>query len=91
MSTTFRLNADELTPSFLDKDKVMFMHRHIRISVSEEETPFLSSNGTAAPNGVFGKNLLDVIDSLPHLSKEEADAFADDLREIRPMGNSPLF
>jgi hypothetical protein len=90
MSTTFRLNADELTPSFLDKLKAMFAHQHLRISVSTEESPFSSSNGAIVPRGVVGKNLLEVIDSLPPLSKEEAVAFANDLREIRRMGNAPL-
>ena len=90
MSTTFRLNADELTPSFLDKLKAMFAHQQIRISVTAEETTSASPNGTVIPRGVLGKDLLQVVDSLPYLSKEDVDAFAKDLREIRSMGNVPL-
>ena len=83
MSTTFRLNADELGPSFLDKIKAMFAHQHIRISVTREET------GSSSP-GVFGSDLLRVIDSFPQFSKEESEAFSSDLREVRRMGNQPL-
>ncbi|HET6402217.1 MAG TPA: hypothetical protein VFH95_12580 [Candidatus Kapabacteria bacterium] len=90
MSTTFRLNADELEPSFLEKLKAMFAHQRIRISVTAEEPATASMNGTASPRGVRGKDLLGVIDSLAHLSKEETEAFAKDLREIRRLGNAPL-
>ncbi len=84
MSTTFRLNADELEPSFLEKLKAMFAHKYIRISVTPEES------APAFPKGVLGKDLLSVLDSLPKLSEENADAFSEDIREIRRMGNAPL-
>ena len=44
MSTTFRLNADELEPSFVDKIKTLFAHKNIAVTVYEEdETDYLSS------------------------------------------------
>ena len=44
MSTTFRLNADELEPSFVEKIKLLFAHKDIAVTVYEEdETDYLSS------------------------------------------------
>ena len=44
MSTTFRLNADELEPSFVEKIKFLFAHKDIAVTVYEEdETDYLSS------------------------------------------------
>jgi hypothetical protein len=44
MSTTFRLNADELEPSFVEKIKLLFAHKDIAVTIYEEdETDYLSS------------------------------------------------
>jgi|GEM_PF-3870107 len=90
MSTIFQLNADELTPFFLEKLKAMFAHQHIRIFVTSEEIPAVFPHGNAIPKGVVGEDLIKVIDSLPRFSKEDSEAFAKDLGEIRRMGNTPL-
>jgi len=90
MNTTFRLNGDELTPSFFDMLRGMFAHKNIYISVSEEEPSFISLSKPATPKGVVGKDLLRVIDSFPRLSKENTDSFAQDVHEIRQLANTPL-
>ena len=90
MNTTFRLNGDELTPSFFDMLRGMFAHKIIYISVSEEEPSSAPLGNPASPHGVIGKDLLRVIDALPRLSKENAESFAHDIREIRQLGNAPL-
>ncbi len=44
MSTTFRLNADELEASFVEKIKTLFSHKNIAVTIYEEdETDYLSS------------------------------------------------
>ena len=44
MSTTFRLNADELEPSFVEKIKILFAHKDIAVTIYEEdENDYLSS------------------------------------------------
>jgi len=44
MSTTFRLNADELEPSFVEKIKTLFAHKDIAVTIYEEDaTDYLSS------------------------------------------------
>ena len=90
MNTTFRLNGDELTPSFFDMLRGMFAHKNIFISVSEDEPASVSLDKHVIPKGVIGKDLLRVIDSLPRLSKENAESFARDIHEIRILGNTPL-
>ena len=37
MSTTFRLNADELEPSFVEKIKTLFAHKDIAVTIYEED------------------------------------------------------
>ena len=37
MSTTFRLNADELEPSFVEKIKLLFAHKDIAVTIYEED------------------------------------------------------
>jgi hypothetical protein len=37
MSTTFRLNADELGPSFVEKIKMLFAHKDIAVTIYEED------------------------------------------------------
>nr|VFJ44663.1 MAG: hypothetical protein BECKFM1743C_GA0114222_100153 [Candidatus Kentron sp. FM]VFJ52558.1 MAG: hypothetical protein BECKFM1743A_GA0114220_101046 [Candidatus Kentron sp. FM]VFK09527.1 MAG: hypothetical protein BECKFM1743B_GA0114221_101077 [Candidatus Kentron sp. FM] len=50
MYTTYRLNADELTPGFLDALKTLFKHKTIEISVcdmgeiEQDETAYLFGN-----------------------------------------------
>jgi hypothetical protein len=89
MHATFRLNADELGAPLLEKIRSMFAHQQIRISIEPVEEGILRNGDPTAP-GVPVKNLVEVLDSLPHLSKENADAFAKDLEEIRRIGNAPL-
>ncbi len=44
MSTTFRLNADELEPFFVEEIKTLFAHKDIAVTIYEEdETDYLSS------------------------------------------------
>ncbi len=44
MDITFRINADDLEPSFIEKLKALFPHKNIAVSVYEEdETDYLSS------------------------------------------------
>ena len=37
MSTTFRLNADELEASFVEKIKTLFAHKDIAVTIYEED------------------------------------------------------
>jgi hypothetical protein len=37
MSTTFRLNADELEASFVEKIKQLFAHKDIAVTIYEED------------------------------------------------------
>ena len=37
MSTTFRLNADELKPSFIEDIKALFAHKDIAVTIYEED------------------------------------------------------
>ena len=37
MSTTFRLNADELEASFVEKIKALFAHKDIAVTIYEED------------------------------------------------------
>ena len=37
MSTTFRLNADELESSFIEKIKFLFAHKDIAVTIYEED------------------------------------------------------
>jgi hypothetical protein len=44
MSTTFRLNADDLEPSFIEKIKTLFAHKDITVTIYEEDaSDYLSS------------------------------------------------
>ncbi len=68
MSTTFRLNADELEPSFVEKIKTLFAHKDIAVTIYEEdETDYLSSTRSnrehldhAISDIREGKNMVDV-------------------------------
>lgn len=37
MQTTYRLNADDLNPDFIESLKVLFRHKHIEITVHETD------------------------------------------------------
>jgi len=73
MYTTYRLNADELTPGFLNALKTLFKHKAIEISVcdaeeiEQDETAYLLGNSSnrarlleAAENVANRKNLVSV-------------------------------
>jgi antitoxin YefM len=68
MSTTFRLNADELENSFVGKIKTLFAHKDIAVTIYEEdETDYLSSAranrehlDSAIADIQEGKNLVEV-------------------------------
>ncbi len=68
MSTTFRLNADELEPSFVEKIKTLFAHKDIAVTIYEEdETDYLSSTRSnrehldrSIANIREGKNMIEV-------------------------------
>jgi len=68
MYTSYRLNADELTPGFLDALKTLFKHKTIEISVcdaeqmEQDETAYLLANRArllaAVENVANGQNLV---------------------------------
>ena len=68
MSTTFRLNADELEPSFVEKIKTLFAHKDIAVTIYEEdETDYLSTTRSnrehldrSIANIREGKNMIEV-------------------------------
>nr|VFJ45807.1 MAG: hypothetical protein BECKFW1821A_GA0114235_101110 [Candidatus Kentron sp. FW]VFJ46569.1 MAG: hypothetical protein BECKFW1821B_GA0114236_100113 [Candidatus Kentron sp. FW] len=73
MHTTYRLNANELTPGFLDALKTAFKHKAIEISVcdvgeaDQDETAYLLANPAnrarlleAVENVAGGRNLVSV-------------------------------
>src|SRR5438105_1805070 len=72
MSTTFRLNADELKPSFIEDIKALFAHKNIAVTVYEEdETDYLSSTranrehlDSVIADVRAGKNMVDVDSSI---------------------------
>nr|VFK80143.1 MAG: antitoxin YefM [Candidatus Kentron sp. SD] len=80
MYTTYRLNADELTPGFLDALKTLFKHKTIEISVCDteqierDETAYLLGNPVnrarlleAVENVANGQNLVSVdLDDVAH-------------------------
>ncbi|HET6402021.1 MAG TPA: hypothetical protein VFH95_11560 [Candidatus Kapabacteria bacterium] len=72
MSTTFRLNADELEASFVEKIKQLFAHKDIAVTIYEEdETDYLSSTRSnrerldqAVSDIQEGKNMIKVDPSI---------------------------
>jgi hypothetical protein len=59
MSTTFRLNADELESSFVEKIKLLFAHKDIAVTIYEEdETDYLSS--TQANREHLDRSIVDI-------------------------------
>nr|VFK43730.1 MAG: hypothetical protein BECKTC1821D_GA0114238_101811 [Candidatus Kentron sp. TC] len=80
MYTSYRLNADELTPGFLDALKTLFKHKTIEISVcdaeqaEQDETVYLLANPAnrarllaAVENVANGQNLVSVdLDDVAH-------------------------
>nr|VFK37949.1 MAG: hypothetical protein BECKTC1821E_GA0114239_1001162 [Candidatus Kentron sp. TC]VFK51270.1 MAG: hypothetical protein BECKTC1821F_GA0114240_100121 [Candidatus Kentron sp. TC] len=80
MYTSYRLNADELTPGFLDALKTLFKHKTIEISVcdaeqaEQDETAYLLANPAnrarllaAVENVANGQNLVSVdLDDVAH-------------------------
>jgi hypothetical protein len=61
MSTTFRLNADELEPSFVEKIKTLFAHKDIAVTIYEEdETERIRAN----PG--LHRRLMEAVDRVDH-------------------------
>jgi hypothetical protein len=81
MQANFQLNADELGLPLVEKIKAMFAHQSIRISVVPADEPV---NGTAPRLA----DLKRILEELPRLSKEDADAFARDIEDARKILNA---
>lgn len=61
MTTTFRLNTDELDASFIDRVKAGFPHQQVEIIVSEHDE---TDRIMADPE--FRAQLLEVVDDIEH-------------------------
>ncbi len=83
MEAIFQLNSDELGSPLVDKIKALFAHETIRISITsaDEVQP-------APKSGIRVGELSDFFESLPHLSSENAEAFAKDVAELRRLANA---
>ena len=88
MEATFQLNADELGSPLIEKIKALFAHQSIRISVETSNGHSLNGAVQIGTPGIKVRELSAFFDGLPHLSSEEADAFANDLADLRHNANA---
>ena len=83
MEASFQLNADELGSPLIEKIKSLFAHQPIRISVESANGHAVNGMVQNVKQGIKVRELSAFFAGLPHLSSEEADAFANDLAALR--------